>query len=389
MIPKTLRLVWDEPAAEAPPAASRWDILVVVVLAPATVAEVLQRDDVPWPWYAAALSLVCVLTVLWRTRHPLGMLALAFGAQTLAGVGPALAGLEYGVPNTTAVVLLLAYSLGRWASGRHAVLGVLLLMVVHFLREPLYGFTAQDNLIGAGFLLFPVALGASVRFWTTSRRRAVEEVRLLERARLARELHDTVAHHVSGIVIQAQAGQAVAAVDAQRALAVLPVIEAAASRSLSEMRSLVGILRDGEPAEHTPAPGVADIATLARDATDGPPVRVDLAGDLDGLPSPVDAAVFRVVQESITNARWHGHEATHIDVRVAGARDEVSIEVVDDGRSDSRPGRGAAAGRGPGSGFGIVGMTERVESLGGRLSAGPRSEHGWVVRAEIPRGARP
>ena len=208
MITRALRAVWDEPRVPPPPSRPRADVALVVVLVVASLVEGVARDDVPWPAYTIALAMVCALAVLWRARYPLGMLLVGFGAQTLAGVVPALAGRGYGVLYTTAVVLLFGYSLARWDSGRHVAAGVVALMAAHFLREPLYGSTATDDLIGAGFLLFPVALGAAVRFWVSTRHREREQARQRERERLARELHDIVAHHVSGIVIQAQAGQA-------------------------------------------------------------------------------------------------------------------------------------------------------------------------------------
>ncbi len=381
MISKALRAVWDEPRVPAPATRPWWDIAVVAVLVPSAVLEGIARNDVPWPAYTIALSIVCALAVLWRAQYPLGMLVLAFGAQTLAGVGPALAGLDYGVLNATAVVLLFPYSLARWGSGRHIAIGVVVLMIGHFVREPLYGFGLQENLIGAGFLLFPVALGAAVRFFIRSKHREAEEVRIRERNQLARELHDTVAHHVSGIVIQARAGRILGATDTASALDVLPVIEQTATTALADMRSLVAVLRDEQRAERNPVRGVADLLVLADDPVEGPAVTVDISGDVEDLPASVDAAVFRIAQESVTNARWHAHDASRIEVRVRGEEHVVSIDVVDDGR----PGRGASDRRG--SGFGIPGMRERAEMLGGNLTAGPCRGRGWRVTATIPRKA--
>jgi signal transduction histidine kinase len=387
VIARALRAVWDEPRVPPPPTRPRADVVLVAVLVPASLVEGVLRDDVPWPAYTIALAMVCAVAVLWRARYPLAMLLVSFGAQTLAGVGPALAGREQGVLYTTSVVLLFGYSLARWGSGRHVAVGVAALMAAHFLREPLYGSTATDNLVGAGFLLFPVALGAAVRFWVSTRHREREQARQRERERLARELHDIVGHHVSGIVIQAQAGQAVAATDPQRALQVLGVIEEAASGALVEVRSLVGVLRGGDDAERAPARGIDDLQRLARDAVGGPGVDVEVSGDVGSLTASVGAAVYRVVQESLTNARWHAADATRLDVRVRADDEAVHVDVLDDGRS----GRGTEriGGRGHGSGFGVAGMRERVELLGGRLEAGPRPGGGWAVSAVIPRvGAR-
>ncbi len=368
-----------------PPARDGWwrvDVAVVAVLTATAVVEVLARDDVPWPLFTLVMTLVCVVSVLWRTRFPLGMVLLSYGAQTVTGLAPALAGLPYGVPNTTAVVLLLAYSLGRWASGRHVLAGVAFLMVAHFGREPVYGSSTQDNLIGAGFLLLPVVLGVAVRLAVADRRRAQEQVRDRERERLARDLHDTVAHHVSGIVIQAQAGRTVAAADPGRAVEVLRVIEEAATRSLVEMRSLVGVLRQGDTDGRAPVKGVADLVDLDRPGAPGSPaVHVTVSGDVTDLPGTVDGAVYRVVQESVTNARWHARGATRVDVSVRATVDAVVVAVRDDGV-------GRTSARGAGSGLGIAGMRERVELLGGRLEAGLGPAGGWAVHATVPTGGR-
>lgn len=371
-----LRAAWREPQAEAPPRAPWWDQVLAFTLVVASVAEGLLRDDVPWPVYTTGLAVVTALALLWRTRRPLVALVAAFGAQTLAGVLPALAGEPYGVLYTTSVVLLFGYSLARWASGRAVLVGVLVLVAGHFGREPLYGSTGVDNVIGVGALLFPVALGAAVRFWGSARTRALEQVRLRERSELARELHDTVAHHVSAIVIQAQAGQAVAAADPERALGVLGTVEQTATQALAEMRAMVGVLRDGGPAEHDPGHVLADLARLAGADGEGPVVVVELPDELE-VSAPVGQALFRVAQESVTNARWHARSATRVAVRVAGDEHEIRLEVTDDGTGSSARGRG--------SGYGIVGMTERVEALGGRLAAGPRSGGGWAVTATLPR----
>ncbi len=114
MITSALRALWDEPRVPSPPGIPWWDRVLAAVLVPAALVEGLVRDDVPWPAYSIVLAMVCPIALLWRTQHPLAMLVLGFGAQTLAAVGPALAGEPYGVLYVTAVVLLLPYSLARW-----------------------------------------------------------------------------------------------------------------------------------------------------------------------------------------------------------------------------------------------------------------------------------
>ena len=197
---------------------------------------------------------------------------------------------------------------------------------------------------------------------------------------MARELHDTVAHHVSAIAIQAQAGRT-AASRPDAAVDALGAIEEEASRTLAEMRAMVGALRQGEEPELAPQRGVADIHRLARGAGEGPRVDVELAGDLDGLRPSVDAALYRLAQESITNAVRHARHATRIDVRVTGDNDDVRLTVRDDGDGPS--------GADWSLGYGLVGMTERAMLLGGTLEAGPGADGGWTVNALLPRNGRP
>ena len=208
----------------------------------------------------------------------------------------------------------------------------------------------------------------------------MEQVRFHEREVLARELHDTVAHHVSAIAVQAQAGRFLAGSrDLDGAARALEVIEAEASRTLAEMRSMVGSLRlgDGTPevfAHH----GVTDIGGLATVEGDrGLRIEVEQCGDLDELRPSVGAALYRVAQESVTNAKRHARHATRVHVLVDGGSDTVRLSVSDDGE------RGLSDSRVPG--YGLVGMAERVTLLGGTLEAGPGPDHGWTVHAVIPR----
>jgi signal transduction histidine kinase len=229
-------------------------------------------------------------------------------------------------------------------------------------------------------LSFPAALGAFVRIWKVSRLRELDQVKLRERQELARELHDTVAHHVSAIAIQAQAGRTVAAARPDRAVRALELIEEEASRTLAEMRTMVAVLRDGDGPELAPQRGVADIRRLAHDAAHGPRIDVELSGDLEALRPSVGAAMYRLAQESITNSLQHARHATRISVSVAGEADCVRLTVRDDGAA------GAAGRSGPG--YGLVGMTERATLLGGTLEAGPAADHGWTVSATLPRAGR-
>jgi signal transduction histidine kinase len=206
--------------------------------------------------------------------------------------------------------------------------------------------------------------------------RELDQVRLRERELLARELHDIVAHHVSAMVIRAQAGRVVSAADPQAAMDALAVIEAEGTRTLAEMRTMVGVLRDDRTAALVPQPGVADLERLARSVGDRPWVEVKMSGDVEDLGPAVGAAIYRIAQESITNAVRHARNATRIDVGVTVDGDAVHLTVRDDGETTSAP-------RNP-LGYGLVGMTERASLLGGSFAAGPGADRGWTVDVVLP-----
>jgi signal transduction histidine kinase len=200
-------------------------------------------------------------------------------------------------------------------------------------------------------------------------------VKVREREQLARELHDTVAHHVSAIAVQAQAGRAGAAASPQAALDALAVIEREASRTLAEMRAMVGALRY-TGADLAPQRGVADLHELALRV----PQRLDVEIDdhLGALSPAVDSAIYRIAQEAVTNAGRHARGATRITVRVASSPTHVTLTVADDGA-------GGAYDPTMSRGFGLLGMAERAHLLGGSFSAGPSTPRGWAVVAELPR----
>ncbi len=162
-----------------------------------------------------------------------------------------------------AMVLVLPYALVRWASGRDIAIGAVIMFATWAIGITTDPGTIGEAIGGLTVLLLPAAIGGMVRYRGTSRSRELEEVKLREREQLARELHDTVAHHVSAIVIQAQAGRTLAATRPETAVDVLAVIEDEASRTLDEMRGMVGALRRDTDAELTPQQGIADIARLA------------------------------------------------------------------------------------------------------------------------------
>ena len=382
MVRDTVRTLWAEPRAPQPPRRVWRDWVLVAALVPTALLEGLLRDDVVWRPVSVLLGVTLPWTLLWRRTHPLAAVVAAFGAIILADIASVVGDADGVVGLYTIIfIVLFPYSLVRWGSGREIGIGLVLIAATGILGIALDYTGVVDSVLGFLFLLFPATLGATVRYWTSSRLRELDQVKLRERAQLARELHDTVAHHVSAIAIRAQAGRVVAATHPEAALDALGIIEEEASLTLSELRAMVAGLRDDAAVALAPQPGVADLARLARSGGDMPSVEVDLSGDLDDLRPSVGAAVYRIAQESVTNAVRHARDVTQIRVRVAGEADCVRLTVSDDGQAGS-------TGSGP-PGYGLVGMTERAALLGGSLVAGPGPERGWTVDAVLPRAGVP
>ncbi|MEX5270723.1 sensor histidine kinase [Kocuria sabuli] len=371
---------WVEPAMDHPPPRGRADWALAAVVAATAVLEALVRRDLVWPPVAVALGCGLAAAVLFRRTRPLLAVVLAFGGSAALDAATFAAGTEPVVLHSGAVVLVLVYSLFRWGAGREAAIG-LGIMAVGLLASVTVDFPGTtDTIGGAAVLLLTAALGLLVRYRAAARAHLVAQARSQERAQLARELHDTVAHHVSAIAIQAQAGLFLARSSSLGgATEALEVIEGEAARTLAEMRAMVGVLRDRQdgPAM-SPRRRIAHIQDLAADGTHSLPVDVELHGDLTDLPPALESALYRVAQEAVTNARRHAHRPARVRVELTGDERRIRMTVSDDG---------AHAPIAPhSSGYGLVGMAERVELLGGTFTAGPDPDRGWSVRAVLPRG---
>ena len=375
MITTALRSLWAEPRAADTPERVWRDWVLVGALMVTALLEGALREDVTWRPFVTTVAVGLAPVLLWRRTHPLLCVVVGFGTATALGLASLLGGVPSAGLDTMIYVLLLVYALVRWGSGREIVIGLMVVLVAAAFAIAT-DYTGLAELIG-GFAVLAAAAagGAAFRYRAESRRRAVDQIRSQERVGLARELHDTVAHHVSAIVVQAQAGRTMAGKRPEAALEALSVIEGEASRTLAEMRAMVRVLRDGAPAEYAPQPGVADLVSLAR-RDPVPVVDVELAGDLAGLRLQVDAAVYRLAQEALTNALRHARHASRVKIRVVEGAGRLRLRVTDDGQID--PVRPAT------HGFGLLGMTERVHLLGGTLRAGPAPEGGWAVDAELP-----
>ena len=379
MITNALRSLWAEPrAADAPERVSRDWVLVGVLMVTALLEGTL-REDVTWRPVVTIVTVGLAPVLLWRRTRPLACVVVGFGTGMALGLATQLAGIPGVGLNTVIYILVLVYALVRWGSGRQIVIGLAVVLVAAVFSIAT-DYTGPAELFGGfGILAAAAAGGAAFRYRAESRRRAFDQIRSQERVGLARELHDSVAHHVSAITLQAQAGRTLAAKRPEAALEALAVIEGEASRTLAEMRAMVRVLRDGAPVEYAPQPGVADLVSLAR-RDPVPVVDVEVPGDLDELPLQVDAAVYRLAQEALTNALRHARNASRVEIRVVEGGGRLRLRVTDDGQID--PVRSAS------HGFGLLGMTERVQLLGGTLRAGPAPGGGWAIDAELPTEVR-
>jgi len=367
-----------EPRVPNPPRRVWRDWALVGLAVPAAIVESFVNPEIEHPLPSLILTLVLLPLLLWRRTDPLTVVLIGFGMTLVSNLWALTGGEPLGL-YTLAVVLVLPYCLFRWASGREAMIGLALILLTWIVSVAVDWNGVGEAIGGLLVVLFPAQIGAVVRYQSNNRRQAIERARSSPREQLARELHDTVAHHVSAIAIQAQGGRAMAAKNPERAFEVLSVIEEEAARALAEMRSMVGALRDGDSptdVELAPQPGLADIERLTEIGT-GPPIDVELAGDLEGLRPAVDTALYRLAQESITNAVRHARNATRVLVRVVGDNERVELTVTDDGVHNPAPSSV--------DGYGLIGMAERAKLMGGTVSAGPDVSRGWKVRAVLPR----
>ncbi|MCF6469691.1 sensor histidine kinase [Nonomuraea sp. MG754425] len=224
--------------------------------------------------------------------------------------------------------------------------------------------------------LAAVAIGLASRLLAVRRRAAAERVRRAERLDLARELHDVVAHHITSIVLQAQAAQLVTRKHPEKSAGSFAGIETAGSEALAATRRVVGLLRE-------PGSGGAGHERLGELVegfeSHGRRARLRLDAEPDDWPAEVRSTVYRVVREALTNVSRHARHARAVTVDITQDERAVTVVVEDDAPHTTARRR---------AGYGLIGMRERLEALGGTLAAGPRPGSGWTVRATIPTGRR-
>ncbi|MFS2075955.1 sensor histidine kinase [Curtobacterium sp. CT11-133] len=373
-------------------------------------------DQAAW-WVSALLVVANAAPVAFRRRWPMTMAvvsALAFAATQILHVP------EVFLVNFTLFIAL--YTVGAWCSDRvraevvrWVVIGGMfawLFVAIAFgwavpnalpnddggLIPPYIALSLLNIVINV--IYFGAAWYAGNRAWASAvakheldlrtaelaaeRERSAAQAVTIERVRIARELHDVVAHHVSLMGVQAGAARRVIGHDPEQATASLGVVEQSARTAVEELRRMLGTRRadedGGDDVRAAPSTeGLGRIGELADSArTAGHPTEYVVVGSVRDVPPTVSTVAYRIAQEAVTNVLKHAGPPARADVRVRYLDDGVEVEVTDDGHGDRAP-RNTA-----GSGLGHVGMRERVAAVGGRIEIGPRARGGWLVRAWLP-----
>jgi signal transduction histidine kinase len=365
-------------------------VLTVLLQAELWLGERYQGNPA-FPGSKAATApflLVATVALAWRRRRPTLSLLVVMSALAIQSIvtGGAEAGGGF------ALILISVYSAAAY--GAHPVVTVAataLALAAHDLNDP-FIHSAGDATFSSLFAVVGFALGRALhgrglrarvlegeaerlrRERDERAERAVAE----ERARLARELHDIVAHSVSVMVLQSLAGQSVLNGSQPEAREAFVTIERTGRQAMDELRRLLAILREDQGVPDGPQPGVGDLQALASGMRKvGLDVSLTANGDPHDVPPGVGLAVYRIVQEALTNALKHAG-ANSSEVEVSYRADEVTVRVRDRGSYSPAPGGDW------GAGHGLVGMRERAALYGGRLEAGPAPDGGYVVEAWLP-----
>ncbi len=419
----TMAKVGTEPPVPRPPGALRrlvrrhpwWvdSIVAAIYLVPTlllTQALFYSSVDTLAPWVVVVLLVFTVIigaAVLFRRHRPLTVLVIVTAFSVLA---MCFGGALDGFPIALAVYAVAVFVSTRmaWISFAATVsVGVATTFLIDAISRAAPDYSTLQNLPVGGslfytvFVLIAVLTGTSIgerrRYVTALIDRAADLARerdqqaqlatAAERARITRELHDIVAHSLSVMVTLADGADALAQKDPSRSAAAVREIGGVGRRSLAEMRRLLGVLSARDPeAPLSPQPDVEGLVDLmATYRTAGLPVALEI----EGTPSDsagVQATVYRIIQEALTNALRYATDPTTVVVRAAFDESGATVTVTDDGRLAGEPASPSGTGSGTGSGRRLIGMRERASLYGGTVDAGPGPEGGWSVHVTLPEG---
>jgi signal transduction histidine kinase len=386
--PSTPR-TWSGPCARWPRTCDAL-LAIAVFLATLFVTEAPDGDLTLRPVGEAPLGALTVFAVAsgalyWRRRQPLAALAVVLLAMAVSTA--------LGYEDLSGIAIILLYSLARYlGSDRLALLGIGAVTVFVVVAGLVGGLPAAGIWLSVSVALLAWSAGRWVRLrglhTAASEREHAAEIRRAaaeERARIARELHDVVAHQVSLMTVQAGAAKIVLDRDPDRARTAMQDVEDVGRQALAELRHLLDVLRpDGDVDRLGPQPGLTDLPGLVqRMAEAGLTVSLTMDGAPARLPTQVGLSAFRIVQEALTNVLRHAGPGTPTEVRISavtdrGGGDRVNIEILDQGPRITTV---------PAGGHGIAGMRERATLLGGHLDAAPHPHGGFQVVASLPMDA--
>jgi signal transduction histidine kinase len=364
-------------------------LAVYLVVEYATLKDIIG-DPVDSRWWVTGLAVISAIALLFSREYPFvaPVVSLAALAVTLVLLEPYVA--REALSPFFVAILFVPWCLGTYNETRWAIAGLVVAEAVGFWANVRFAESGADFIfVGAA-----VAIAWTVGFVLNRRaehtRELVETARRLEREqidaseravaeerqRIARELHDVIAHSVSVMTVQAGAVRRLLKPEQDKERKALETVEATGREALTEMRRLVGLLREqGAMPEFSPQPGMGTIDSLLDGVrAAGLPVELEVSGAPRELPPGVDLAAYRVVQEALTNALKYAGPA-HAWVAVTWNDGDLELEIANDGRGD---------GDGSGGGHGLAGMRERVSLYGGEIESGDRSGGGYVVRARLP-----
>jgi signal transduction histidine kinase len=363
---------------------SRGDVVVPAVLAVVAAAELAALRIGPLVVTQIPSTVACLLLV-WRRRLP----RLVAPAAVLLIATQELVGIPRDEPSAPiAIIGLAGYSLGRQVEDLRGLLGVALMDAIIWVPG---GVPAPSDIpfvlvLTVGPWLFgrivreharsSEASAAEARRLAEEQERAARAAVQAERARIARELHDVIAHSLSVMVVQAGAAEDLLRRDPARAAQAMTEVQRAGRRALSETGRLLDLIRDDDESGLAPQPGTADLPRLAEEfRRSGLPVGLDLDGGTGGLSPGVDLSIYRIVEEGLTNALKHAAGA-RTRVRLRRSADEITVDITDEGGTPAETWRTG--------GYGLIGLRERVSVFGGTLDAGPTGSGGFRLCARLP-----
>jgi signal transduction histidine kinase len=369
-------------------------LLTALVVATALAAHLWGESTVDDPnevdpsWWTVLVIGLGTVPIYWRRTHTLVAGLVVVSAEVFA-LFVGIAGAAF-IGSVVAVYSIGAHTVGARRTRTMTVIAAL--VVGLFIAGWIDGLSLLDEFISTGVVLITAfVLGDNLRRrrqhvadLAERAERAEREQGLIaeqrvaaERTRIARDLHDVVAHSVSVMVIQAGAARRNLETDPATAAEALEALESTGRQTMSELRAMLGVLRTegaGTPPDLDPQPLLSQLDTLAAGGELDVAVSVD--GDIDRLPDSISITGYRLVQEALTNVRRHAGDPETVEVNLRVADGRLTIDICDNGRG--------AATLPSEDGFGIIGMRERVAAVGGRVDAGPRPGGGWRVRAVLP-----